>query len=294
LQGLNLYECQLREVPDSIGELKNLDHLELAGNQLTELPVSIGNLTKLDIIGLSNNHFETLPASFGNLASLEWLPLGYNQLRVLPESLVELAKLENIELQGNKLVRLPASFHKLSNLKGVNLSDNPLVELPETLPPLEFLDVTRCYEITQLPSTLSITDTLRLGGQKLKFLPEGCKKATLKWYSSEFEERIIIHPETIDSGDVISAKDHFARESLLNLMDYDQLLGQVEMKSINEVRHERAILRLVKIEVPDGEAETYLMTFDKDLKKHNVKWVLPEFQTCQEAFDWLHLEWPND
>jgi hypothetical protein len=225
------------------------------------------------------------------LASLEWLPLGHNLLRELPESIVQLAKLEAIELQGNKLTGLPKNFHRLSNLKGINISANPIVELPEGLPPLEFLDIGGCYQISHLPLTLKVTGELRLGGQRLAYLPSGCKNAKITWYSSEFEERIIIHPETINSHDVMTAKDHFARESLFNLMEYNQFLREVDIEKLDEMEHKDDTLTLVKIEIPDSEAETYLITINKRLKKHNAKWVLPKFETCQEAFEWFNRIW---
>ena len=294
LQGLNLYECQLNEIPDSIGELINLDHLEFAGNQLRTLPETSGNLTKLEFIGLSRNYLQTLPESFGNLASLELVSLGHNQLNELPESVVQLAKLETMELQRNKLIRLPKSFGKLANLKEINLSDNLIEALPEEMPPLEFLDIRECYQITKLPETLIVTDTLWLGGQKLPFLPTGCKNAKLLWYGAALEERIIIHPETINSHDVISAKDHFAREALFNLMAHNQFLREVHMEKLDEMNYEEDMLTLMKIEIPDSEAETYLITLDKYGKKRKAQWVLPKFRTCQEAFEWLNRIWEED
>jgi hypothetical protein len=293
LQGLNFYECQLRDVPDSIGELVNLDHFALDGNQLKTLPESFGNLAKLESVGLSNNQFETLPATFGNLANLDSLSLGWNQLRELPGSIVQLEKLDLLDLDVNKLVRLPKDFHKLSNLKALIISDNPITALPEGLPPLEVLEIIRCYHITELPQTLTVTGTLRLGGQKLTSLPNGCKDAKLKWYSAEIIERFLIHPETITAEDVLSAENHFTREALFDFMEYTQLLREVDLQILDEAEREKDILRLAKIEIPNGEAESYLITVDKSNKTHTAQWVLSKFQTCQEAFNWLNRQWED-
>ena len=58
LEKLYLYENQLTELPQSIGNLTNLKYLYLYENQLTELPESIGNLTKLEYLGLERNNWK--------------------------------------------------------------------------------------------------------------------------------------------------------------------------------------------------------------------------------------------
>ncbi|MBC7813969.1 MAG: leucine-rich repeat domain-containing protein, partial [Burkholderiales bacterium] len=263
LETLHLHGCKLKELPASIGELKNLEILAVDENCLERLPQSIGNLPNLEQLGLSVNFLETLPQSFGRLTSLSSISLGDNQLRMLPDSFVELKSLDWLELPYNQLITLPSDFGKLSALNVMSLARNPITALPENLPPMEFLDLSNCDNITRLPETLKVTGTLRLGGQKLSFLPSGCKDAKIQWYWSEFGERFIFHRETINTRDVLLAQDHFAREHLLNLMEYDQLLREVEMTTLDEIEREGDTLRLVKIDIPNSEPETYLLTINR-------------------------------
>jgi Leucine-rich repeat (LRR) protein len=69
---------KLIEVPESLGQLTQLQSLDLAENQLTALPESLGQLTLLDRLDLSENRLTTLPESLGQLGALKQLFLHEN------------------------------------------------------------------------------------------------------------------------------------------------------------------------------------------------------------------------
>ncbi|MEK6932766.1 MAG: hypothetical protein AABW56_03140, partial [Nanoarchaeota archaeon] len=54
--------------------------LHLYGNNLTTIPESIGNLFNLQILSLYNNKLTTIPESIGNLSQLKLLYLHSNKL----------------------------------------------------------------------------------------------------------------------------------------------------------------------------------------------------------------------
>lgn len=54
---IDLSFMMLKELPDCIGNLTNLEMLNLVHNQLTALPESIRNLTKLEVMSLIGNNF---------------------------------------------------------------------------------------------------------------------------------------------------------------------------------------------------------------------------------------------
>ena len=72
---LDLRDMKLTELPESIGQLKQLRKLDLSWdyedeklkNQLTTLPDSLGQLTQLTSLDLSNNQLTALPDSLGRL-----------------------------------------------------------------------------------------------------------------------------------------------------------------------------------------------------------------------------------
>ncbi|MDD9855846.1 MAG: leucine-rich repeat domain-containing protein [Gammaproteobacteria bacterium] len=117
LRLLNLYGRELSYLPESIGNLTNLEHLYLGNNDLIVLPDSVGDLTNLKVLYLWRNYFSELPDSIGNLANLEVLDLDHNLLSVLPESIGNLTNLKCLHLESNGLVLLPDSIGNLTDLR---------------------------------------------------------------------------------------------------------------------------------------------------------------------------------
>jgi Leucine-rich repeat (LRR) protein len=74
----------LQEIPETIGNLKQLVTLKLDDNQLTTLPKTIGNLCNLEEFILSQNDFESLPPCIGLLRKLNILNVDDNMLEELP------------------------------------------------------------------------------------------------------------------------------------------------------------------------------------------------------------------
>ena len=123
---------KLTELPESLGQLTQLQALNLAGNQLTALPESLGQLTQLQTLNLAGNQLTALPESLGRLTQLQELNLYKNKLKSLPKSISELTKLEYIQLQANSINSLP-DLNKLTSLKFASFSDCALKTVPEWL-----------------------------------------------------------------------------------------------------------------------------------------------------------------
>lgn len=129
LQSLYIRGNYLRELPEEIGQLKNLTKLYLDNNSINYLPDSIVNLSQLEVLFLNNNELMSLPNNFGNLNKLERLSLTGNNLEEIPESLVELVELKQLYLNNNKLIQLPDMplLLGLEKLVTLDLSNNPLL-----------------------------------------------------------------------------------------------------------------------------------------------------------------------
>ena len=120
-------------LPESIGNLNQLQELNVYENQLSALPDSIGSLNKLEALYAWNNNFKSLPDSICKLAKLQILNVSSNQITELPSCIDTLQNLEELICTDNKLQSLPESVGNLSKLKILHIYDNPIKSLPNTL-----------------------------------------------------------------------------------------------------------------------------------------------------------------
>lgn len=67
---LDLQNMKLTELPESVGQLTQLQSLNLSYNQLTTLPVSLKKLSRLQTLDLTNNPIQSLPNWIGRLIQL--------------------------------------------------------------------------------------------------------------------------------------------------------------------------------------------------------------------------------
>jgi hypothetical protein len=151
LERLSFWDNDLSgEIPESIGNLTNLNLLWLKHNQLTgPIPSTIGNLTQLgeDLDGgvddyqpgldLSYNELTgEIPSSIGNLTNLATLVLEYNQLTgPLPPEIGYMSSLVTLNLKNNQINGvIPSELEYLSNMSCLWLAYNNLRgEIPEEL-----------------------------------------------------------------------------------------------------------------------------------------------------------------
>ncbi|KPA17234.1 lipoprotein [Candidatus Magnetomorum sp. HK-1] len=70
----------MTNVPVEIGNLTNLNYLNLLSNNLTSIPAEIGNLTNLNYLNLNGNKLSSLPSDITSLTKLETVYINYNAL----------------------------------------------------------------------------------------------------------------------------------------------------------------------------------------------------------------------
>ena len=93
VKALNLSNWEISRIPDSIGNLIELNHLILKDNKLKNIPESISFLKNLETLELGNCQISSLPDSFGNLKKLKKITIERNfNLNSIPNVILQLAK----------------------------------------------------------------------------------------------------------------------------------------------------------------------------------------------------------
>jgi hypothetical protein len=95
--------------------------LDLSELGLRELPPSIGQLTQLQVLNVSSNQLTALPEALGQLTQLEELDVSGNQLTALPETLKRLTRLQALYLHDNPRAHPNVGFKWRRAFCGVRL-----------------------------------------------------------------------------------------------------------------------------------------------------------------------------
>ena len=183
LEGLDLHNNLLRDLPVGFRRLQKLRSLNLSGNKLGEQALDIicqvGN--SLTDLRMSKNELSgILPHHFGKLPNLQVLHLHGNDISELPEGLQQLAHLRILNLAQNRLSSISSELLAHSTLVDLNLSGNRLSGV--LFPPhiksasqsLKLLDVSHntLEAVAAADITLVNVQVLNLHGNRIKSLPD--------------------------------------------------------------------------------------------------------------------------
>ncbi|XP_054816982.1 receptor-like protein EIX1 [Prosopis cineraria] len=161
---LDLSHNELKYLTQSLGQLKNLVHLNLASNMFYgPIPLFLRNFTKLEALILEDNHFNgTIPTFFGRFSFLRVLDLSGNHLEGhIPKSLAKLQNLKSLDLSANSLEGALGKtlLGNLPNLQDLKVGMNKLsIDLaPNWLPLFQLinLNLSSCKIDTPISSMAS-------------------------------------------------------------------------------------------------------------------------------------------
>ena len=177
LQELNLRRTGLSSLPPNIGQLQNLESLDLSSTGLSNLPVEIGGLTNLKTLNLEKSSIISLPPSIGRLQNLESLSLSASSVSSLSPEIGQLQNLKNLDLGRTGLSSLPKEIGGLTKLKTLNLDSTRIRSLPPSIGRLQNLESLSLYKssVISLPpeiGELQNLENLNIGITGLSSLPE--------------------------------------------------------------------------------------------------------------------------
>lgn len=133
LEGINLGSNQIEEIPKEINSLINLKTLYLNKNQISEIPIELFDLINLKNLNLSCNNLNSIPNEVSNLTNLTNLNCSYNQINEISEEISKLINLVEMYFNGNNIAEIPNGIGNLSNLKILEFSENKIAQLPKEI-----------------------------------------------------------------------------------------------------------------------------------------------------------------
>ncbi len=138
---------QALHLPDTVGNLKQLKHLNLHNNHLQNLPGSLRKLKHLETLQLSNGKFTHLSFQNGDLPFLNTLTLEQNKQLNISNELQKFlnSPITHLNLKSNSLEHFPEIVLQFKKLQQLNLANNKINHLP--------LDIVDLPELNQLNMT---------------------------------------------------------------------------------------------------------------------------------------------
>ena len=176
---LTMPDASLDNLPASIGNLTNLEELNIRTNSLTVLPVEFGRLTNLRVLNLNDNSLTAIPTEIGDLTNLEDLRLAVNSLTSIPREVGKLTRIKVLNLSLNPLTSsIPVEIGNLTALEDLRLSNSSLLSIPNQIGQL--LNLRELYlsqnSLTTIPASignLRNLEKLELMENSLISLPGG-------------------------------------------------------------------------------------------------------------------------
>lgn len=172
LEYFRIVAVGLTSIPESFSKLKRLKYFECTLNPLQKLPVKVGDLSNLEVLLVKTK--EALPSSISKLTKLRRLNfIGEASNNVLPADLGNMIALDTLTLDGN-FRELPASFSNL-DLIDFQLSGPLLVNIPDDIGNMKNLESIAIYgQFKNFPESFTRLSKLRsftAGSYALESLP---------------------------------------------------------------------------------------------------------------------------
>jgi Leucine-rich repeat (LRR) protein len=128
LERLRIFNLKFDSLPESLGNLVNLEDAMLCGDMKT-LPSSFGNWKKMESIYMAGNVFQSIPQCVFEMKALTSLDVSNNDLKDINDKIALLDKLEELWLSGNDFLNhIPDEICELNKLHTLDLENTIAIE----------------------------------------------------------------------------------------------------------------------------------------------------------------------
>jgi Leucine-rich repeat (LRR) protein len=151
---LDLSDCDLSEIPESIKNLEKLTHIKIRNNKrLKKIPEWFSNLKKLEVIDCAG--CDIVDINLNGCTELTELVLDFNpSLEILPNGITDLKKLIRLTASSCNLKSIDDGLLNCSNLFLLDVHSNPnLSYIPVGLSKLPNI-VALCIDNTKIPMSV--------------------------------------------------------------------------------------------------------------------------------------------
>ena len=128
-----LLNPELSGVPESVGQLSNLQGISGKNVSIGRIPDDICSLPHLNSINFINVDKVELPPCLKDMEILRFVTLSHANLSEIPPVLLELKDLWDLNLKGNPITKLPEELATMSSLRSIIVDYNPGLKIPKNL-----------------------------------------------------------------------------------------------------------------------------------------------------------------
>lgn len=140
--------------------------LDLSGQKLKEVPEGVFQLKNLNALDLSNNKLKELPERLQELKHMQEFRASRNKLTEVPKSICRFIHLKRLDLSRNALTALPKCVGALHELVSLDLWDNDLADFPEEMAnmrALRFMDLRAIqFEVPEMEHLQSLLPSTKI------------------------------------------------------------------------------------------------------------------------------------
>ncbi|MDD2871719.1 MAG: type II secretion system protein GspG [Candidatus Gracilibacteria bacterium] len=146
------------QIPTTIGNLTNLEYLDVSGNDLSLITTELGNLTKLKLLKINNTGINSFPTGVDNIISLTDLNISGNSISIIPTTIGNLTNLVNLELNTlPSVTSIPSTIGNLTKLNILSIDETGISTLPTSIGNLinmQSLMIDYNNSLTSIPSEI--------------------------------------------------------------------------------------------------------------------------------------------